>query len=128
MPISSQDPMLVIQKNNSSNIKSANISTIENMIMVLPLRNMLMALNTQLVKINGIIILNMINPVVLSGVKSVKKQRAQVGSNEFKLAIFPVPKNPIKMRIICGVVKALKCVCFCGSVNCSNNIFVCGKL
>jgi hypothetical protein len=46
----------------------------------------------------GTIIRSSISPAILNGLKTVKKQRTHIGSNEFRLAMLPVPKNPTKIK------------------------------
>ncbi|KAL3270841.1 hypothetical protein HHI36_021361 [Cryptolaemus montrouzieri] len=56
--------------------------------------------NTQAVYRNGITSLMNIKIVILNGLKTVKKHLTHIGSKEFKLAILPVPKKPIRINDI----------------------------
>lgn len=50
---------------------------------------------------NGTDIFTTINPVIIKGLNDVINGFTHIGSNELKLAKFPVPKNPNRAKVSC---------------------------
>lgn len=98
--ISKKVPVLVMENISFINIKSANTRIRQNVFKVLILPKILIARKVQTVYIRGIATFKTINPVIVTGLKTVKKQRTHSGSNELTLATFPIPKNPTNINTI----------------------------
>lgn len=98
VPISSQDPTFVTKYKNCNTIISENIKTIQKILKIFSLPTEFIARKAQHVNINGTISFNKIRPIILNGLKTVRKALTHIGSNEFKLAIFPQPKNPTNIN------------------------------
>lgn len=59
----------------------------------------LMALKTADAMMNGTKSFRRISVVIVNGLKTVRKLCTHIGSNELMLAMFPVPKNPMKINV-----------------------------
>lgn len=103
VPISNHEPVFLIKNKKLNNIISQNKSTIENTLLIWTSERILIELNVQVIINIGIVILITIKIIIVNGLNTVKKFRTHIGSNEFRLAILPVPKNDINTKPNCNI-------------------------
>lgn len=97
LPMSNQLPSLVTPYMSGRARQSPNSRTAEKMV-----ESGARARIRQPTNIRGMTILRRMSEAMVKGEKTVRKWRVQEGSNELKLAIFPVPKKQRSVYNICN--------------------------